>query len=137
MIDCIRYNTKQITSCGYFFDFHSNRDNWGHIGGAIGGAAMAWYFGPRLYLAPLPISDTSVTQIIVDKPYARLPPSIESIPTRIGNGVGRLTRRIKTWGYIADLPDKPWRTKQQRQSIDYRKRRQMTPNRSIKPNLPQ
>ena len=29
-------------------------DNWGHLGGAIGGAAMAYYFGPRLFLAELP-----------------------------------------------------------------------------------
>ena len=113
-----------------------NRDNWGHIGGALGGAAMAWYFGPRLYIAELPIPDVGIQKVIVDKPIVRLPASIESIPTKISKGVGRLTRRIKIWGYIADLPDKPWRRKRQGPQIDYRRRQQTAPNRSIKPKLP-
>lgn len=116
-------------------------DNWGHIGGAIGGAAMSWYFGPRLYLAELPISDVDTRRVIVDKPIARLPLSIESIPTKFSKGVGRLTRRMKIWGYVADLPDKPWRrnrkTGQQGKTIDYRRRQQTAPNRSIKPKLPE
>jgi len=116
-------------------------DNWGHIGGAIGGAAMSWYFGPRLYIAELPIPDVGVRRVIVDKPIVRLPSSIESIPTKINKGVGRLSRRMKIWRYAANLPDKPWRTKkkiqQQEQNIDYRRRQQGTPNKSIKPNLAQ
>lgn len=115
-------------------------DNWGHIGGAIGGAAMSWYFGPRLYIAELPIPDVGIRQVIVDKPIVRLPSSIESMPAKVSKGVGRITRRIKIWGYVVDLPDKPWRTKlkkEQGQSIDYRRRQQTAPNRSIKPRLPQ
>jgi len=113
-------------------------DNWGHIGGAIGGAAMAWYFGPRLYVAKLPISDEfSGPSLLVDKPIVRLPPSVESMPTKVGKSLGRLTTRMKVWGYVADLPDKPWRrNRNEGQTIDYRRRQQMAPNRSIKPRLP-
>ena len=118
-----------------------NSDNWGHIGGAIGGAAMSWYFGPRLYLAELPISEVETRQVIVDKPIVRLPSSIENIPKTIGKGVGRVTRRIKIWGYVENLPDKPWRrnrrTGHQGEPIDYRRRQQTAPNRSIKPKLPE
>eukprot|EP00533_Pseudo-nitzschia_delicatissima_P006698 CAMPEP_0116087994 /NCGR_PEP_ID=MMETSP0327-20121206/5644_1 /TAXON_ID=44447 /ORGANISM="Pseudo-nitzschia delicatissima, Strain B596" /LENGTH=393 /DNA_ID=CAMNT_0003579067 /DNA_START=146 /DNA_END=1327 /DNA_ORIENTATION=- len=116
-------------------------DNWGHIGGAIGGAAMSWYFGPRLYLAELPISEVETRRVIVDKPIVRLPSSIENIPKKIGKGVGRATRRIKIWGYVENLPDKPWRrnrrTGHQGKPIDYRRRQQTAPNRSIKPKLPE
>mmetsp|Transcript_79563 Transcript_79563/g.161207 ORF Transcript_79563/g.161207 Transcript_79563/m.161207 type:complete len:394 (+) Transcript_79563:178-1359(+) len=113
-------------------------DNWGHIGGAIGGAAMSWYFGPRLYIAELPIPDVGLRKVIVDKPLVRLPAPIESIPTKVNKGIGRLTRRLKIWGHIADLPDKPWRRKPNHgPQIDYRRRQQMAPNRSIKPKLPQ
>eukprot|EP00550_Attheya_septentrionalis_P003758 CAMPEP_0198282992 /NCGR_PEP_ID=MMETSP1449-20131203/2686_1 /TAXON_ID=420275 /ORGANISM="Attheya septentrionalis, Strain CCMP2084" /LENGTH=319 /DNA_ID=CAMNT_0043979439 /DNA_START=198 /DNA_END=1158 /DNA_ORIENTATION=+ len=41
-------------------------DNWGHIGGALGGAAMAYVFGPRIMVAQLP----SGQRIMVDKPIA-------------------------------------------------------------------
>jgi len=112
-------------------------DNWGHIGGAIGGAAMAWYFGPRLYIAELPIPDVGIQKVIVDKPIVRLHPSVESIPTKISKRVGRITRRMKIWGYVANLPDKPWRTKEKRDNIDYRQRQQTAPKQSIKPRLPE
>jgi hypothetical protein len=115
---------------------NKNRDNWGHIGGAIGGAAMAWYFGPRLYIAELPIPGVGIQRVIVDKPIVRLHPSVESIPTKVSKGVGRITRRMKIWGYVANLPDKPWRTKQKRDNIDYRQRQQTAPKQSIKPRLP-
>ena len=112
-------------------------DNWGHIGGAIGGAAMSWYFGPRLYLAELP---GGLGNVIVDKPILRLPPYIESLPAQINKEVARLSRGMKISGYIPDLPDKPWRSKrnnrqQKQQNIDYRMRQQTAPNQSIKPNL--
>ena len=94
---------------------------------------MSWYFGPRLYLAELP---GGVGRVIVDKPIVRLPSSIESIPTNVSKEVARLTRRIKIAGYMADLSDKPWRSKQKQQKVDYRGRQLMAPKRSIKPNLP-
>ena len=98
---------------------------------------MAWYFGPRLYIAELPITDVGNQPVIVDKPIVRFPSYVESIPTKIGEGFERLTRRMKVWGYVADLPDKPWRIKQKgRQNINYKRRQEMAPNRSIKPRLP-
>lgn len=113
-------------------------DNWGHIGGALGGAAMAWYFGPRLYIAEVPLPE-GVGRVIVDKPLVRLPYVLESIPTNTNKALARLTRRMKIWGHIADLPHKPWRKNrlQQQNKIDYRRRQQTTPNRSIKPMIPQ
>ena len=29
-------------------------DNWGHLGGLVGGGAAAYYFGPRLHLMNIP-----------------------------------------------------------------------------------
>mmetsp|Transcript_22768 Transcript_22768/g.25411 ORF Transcript_22768/g.25411 Transcript_22768/m.25411 type:complete len:384 (+) Transcript_22768:154-1305(+) len=107
-------------------------DNWGHIGGAIGGAAMSYYFGPRLYYAELP---GGIGKVIVDKPIARLPLSIESIPRKMNEEISRLTRRIQIWQYFT-IPDKPWRLKKnQQQKIDNRRRQIMTPIKSIKPRL--
>jgi hypothetical protein len=115
-------------SCIHFYSLSfSSRDNWGHLGGAIGGAAMSYYFGPRLYLAELP----GGVKVIVDKPIIRLPASIESIPEKVNNRVTRLVRRMQIWRYTADLPDKPWRRRQR----DYRRRQDMTPNKSIKPKI--
>jgi membrane associated rhomboid family serine protease len=103
-------------------------DNWGHLGGAIGGAAMAYYFGPRLYLADLPEGG----RIVVDKPIMRLPRSIESIPEKVSARIQRITRRMQVWRYRADLPAKPWRPTQPGGPSDFQ-RRMTTPSKSIKP----
>jgi uridine nucleosidase len=105
-------------------------DNWGHLGGAIGGAAMAYYFGPRLFLAKLPDEGG---QVIVDKPILRLPPAIEHIPKNIDNGISRMVRRMQIWRFKDDLRGKPWQPKEVRRS-DYQRRKYM-PNKSIKPKL--
>eukprot|EP00980_Cylindrotheca_fusiformis_P022323 scaffold9191_cov114-Cylindrotheca_fusiformis.AAC.18 len=104
-------------------------DNWGHLGGAIGGAAMAYYFGPRLYLAELPEGGRT----IVDRPIVRLPRSIEALPERITNTMTRMARRMQIWRFKSDLPAKPWRPKGGG-SINYQRRRN-APNKSIKPDL--
>jgi Rhomboid family len=108
-------------------------DNWGHLGGALGGAAMAYYFGPRLYLCDMP----NGARVIVDKPICRLPRSIESIP-------GRVTQQVKSATSFMRLPslplfgfDKsmPW-NKGRMDEYEERQRqafRQAAPNRSIKP----
>ena len=94
---------------------------------------MSYYFGPRLYIAELP---GGVGRVIVDKPIARLPPTIESIPRNINKAIARLIRRMQIWRYTADLPNKPWRSKQNRQQkIDYRKRQLTVPDKSIKPKI--
>lgn len=99
-------------------------DNWGHIGGAIGGAAMAYYFGPRLYLVALPNGGRT----IVDKPVCRLPRAIESIPDKFFNNFRKVKRKMQIDRYKSDLPDKPWRPKKQGP-------RGPIPIRSIKPKL--
>jgi len=105
-------------------------DNWAHLGGAIGGAAMAYYFGPRLYLAELPGGGNTV----VDRPMLRLPRYIEAVPERVSNAITRMSRRLKIWRYKVELPNKPWRPKNTWNKVNYQRRRD-TPNRSIKPQL--
>ena len=103
-------------------------DNWGHLGGAIGGAVMAYYFGPRLYLAELPDGGRT----IVDKPVLRLPRPIESIPEKVSNRLRRITRRMQVWRYKSELPEKPWRPKDPSGNPPPH-RRMSAPTRSIKP----
>jgi membrane associated rhomboid family serine protease len=95
-------------------------DNWAHAGGAIGGAAMAYYFGPRLYLVDMPDGGRAV----VDRPIVRLPRYLESIP----ENTSILMRRMQIWRFYADMP---WRSKKQ----GFQKRRSL-PNRSLKPKNP-
>lgn len=104
--------------------FSPNIDNWGHLGGFIGGAAMAYLFGPRLYLSDLPNGD----RILVDKPMVRLPRSIEALPERVGKRYQRITRRMQVNLFKSEMSEKPWRRKQ-----NSFQRRRDAPNRSIKP----
>ena len=97
-------------------------DNWAHLGGALGGAAMAYVFGPRLYLAEFPGGG----RVVVDRPIVRLPRSLEALPGRVGHGFQRIARRMQVGRYTFDLPDKPWRNKRRPTRVN-------TPNRSIKP----
>jgi len=97
-------------------------DNWGHIGGALGGAVMAFYVGPRLYMTDLPGGG----RMVVDRPLIRLPRSIERVPDRIGSLAERISRRVRIDRYLQDRPTPPWQQRQQR-------RKPAVPNRSIKP----
>lgn len=98
---------------------------------AVGGAAMAYYFGPRLYMADLP---GDIGQVIVDKPVTRMAPSIESIPHKVNEKISLMTRRMHSINI--NLPHKPWRSKEkQQQNIDYKRRKYTTPNKSIRPKL--
>ena len=106
-------------------------DNWGHLGGAIGGGLMAYYFGPRLYLAELP-GEGGTT--IVDKPILRLPRNIESIPEKTSNAITGILQKLNILRYKAELPDKPWRPKGISKP-NYGQRRATTPNKPIKPNI--
>jgi membrane associated rhomboid family serine protease len=100
-------------------------DNWGHIGGALGGAGMAYFFGPRLFLAELPAPVGGNT--IVDMPIYRLPASIETLPAKVGKRWERMARRMHIMRHHADAPARPW----QRQQAP--PRRQL-PTRSVKPH---
>jgi hypothetical protein len=99
------------------------------LGGAIGGAAMAYYFGPRLYLADLPEGG----RIVVDKPIMRLPRYIESIPETVSTRIQKITRRMQVWRYRAGLSAKPWRATQPSGGHSDFRRRMNTPTKSIKP----
>jgi len=51
-------------------------DNWGHLGGALGGAVMAYTFGPRLFVmsnAGSPYEWDGGRRKIVDKPVVSVP----------------------------------------------------------------
>ena len=85
-------------------------DNWAHIGGGIGGLAMATTFGPKLYLLGLP----SGGRILVDKPAVRLPPSIEQIPGKVGKRLRRSRRRMQMNRYQSELKATPWRRNRRR-----------------------
>lgn len=99
-------------------------DNWGHIGGFIGGIGMAAMFGPRLSFVGLPDGSSA----ILDEPYLRLPRHFEAIPEQIGNAINGVTSKLQISHYMSDLPMKPWRSKRSQQH-----RRQTAPNRSIRP----
>jgi membrane associated rhomboid family serine protease len=99
-------------------------DNWGHIGGFIGGIGMAALFGPRLSLVGLPNGGSA----LIDEPILRLPRHYEAIPEQIGTRINKMKRRMQVTHYMSDLPTKPWRMKRPQQY-----RRQIAPNRSIRP----
>jgi len=85
-------------------------DNWGHIGGAIGGAAFAYTFGPKLYLLHLPNGGTTV----VDKPKYQLPRHVRSLPDKFNRRFGRMRRRMQIEQFQSDLTAKPWRPRRRR-----------------------
>jgi hypothetical protein len=102
-------------------------DNWGHIGGALGGALMAYYVGPKLFVAQLP----NGARMIVDKPTFRLPRVIESIPERIANNFTRMRRRMQVDSHLTLHRSKPrpWRRMPQRRQKSWHpwKRRSIKP----------
>jgi len=79
-------------------------DNSAHLGGLLGGAAMAYTFGPRLFLMDLPNSN----RIVVDKARFRIPNTIKSFPETAGLKLQRLKRRMQVDRFSADLPVKLW-----------------------------
>jgi membrane associated rhomboid family serine protease len=89
-------------------------DNWGHIGGALGGAVMAYWIGPRLYWTEIPEDNPlsalssaspnnrgysnnylgSSSRLVVDRPMIRFPPSwMETLPSRVQGKLDRVLRR--------------------------------------------
>jgi len=98
-------------------------DNWAHLGGALGGASMAHFFGPRLYLTELP----SGGRLLIDRPILRLPRSIESIPEKVTRQCQRVFGMMHVGRVQSDTSEKPWRGP----SRNYRP--QPPRNRSIKP----
>ena len=66
-------------------------DNWSHLGGAIGGAACAYLFGPRLMVGDTPTG----ARTIVDKPILRLPKVFEEMPDTVGERMRMMKRRMQ------------------------------------------
>ena len=61
-------------------------DNWGHIGGFVGGVGMSYLFGPKLYLARVPAREDTldaggfgIGKVVIDRPTIafRLPELLE------------------------------------------------------------
>jgi membrane associated rhomboid family serine protease len=106
-------------------------DNWAHLGGALGGAAMAYYFGPRLFVCD---DLEQGERLLIDRPVVRLPRAVESMPEKIGKRMQRIARRMQVTRYKADLPDTPWRSRRGQQVPPHRRPfGGDIPNRSIKP----
>jgi len=80
-------------------------DNWGHVGGAIGGAFMGYCFGPRLYMMQTPIGQMIVDDPIVDVSGNSVFEAIEKIPKRIKSGLQKRKRDLHFDKYLNGLPD--------------------------------
>ena len=102
-----------------------NVDNAAHVGGAIAGALISYYYGPRVFLSRRP---QDAGYVMIDRPIQRLPPYLEAIPEQVGR---RLQRVSQTFFRRSSKNEQgyPWR--QQRRHPD----RGWTPNRSIKPRI--
>lgn len=79
-------------------------DNWGHIGGFIGGVGCAYLFGPKLYVARVPLGEDTldaggfgVGKVVIDRPMVafRMPEVVEEGMIWVGDGVKDLGRRVK------------------------------------------
>lgn len=103
-------------------------DNWSHLGGALGGAACAYLFGPRLMVG----DTTTGARTIVDKPILRLPKVLEEMTDAFGERVRMMKRRMQVETFKSDLPEKPWRKRNSK--IDYRRRQNVAPK-SVRPSF--
>jgi membrane associated rhomboid family serine protease len=113
-------------------------DQWGHLGGAVGGAFMSYMFGPRLYLSEIPVNENDDAmrrpqRLVIDRPILCAPDYLERIPQRIDKSLTHVTTWINTQVVNKLLPTgvQPWQLNSHVRS-QYRIR-QGTPNRSIKP----
>ena len=74
-------------------------DNWGHVGGFIGGVGMAYLIGPKLYVAKVPLSEggnIGVGKVLIDRPSVvfRPPDVVEDGMLRINDALKRLGKRV-------------------------------------------
>jgi membrane associated rhomboid family serine protease len=113
-------------------------DQWGHLGGAVGGGLMAYLLGPRLYLSEMPIIENGDTfqrpqRIVIDRPIVCAPDYLESFSITIGKGVTYVTTAFNTQIVNKLLPKgaQPWQLNSHIRSQYYI--RQGVPNKSIKP----
>jgi len=79
-------------------------DNWGHIGGFIGGVGMAWLIGPKLYVAQIPIGSSSddvafgAGKVVIDRPFLtfRTPNFVDESMYWMSDNARKLGRIVKT-----------------------------------------
>lgn len=70
--------------------FQKSIDQWAHLGGALGGAVMAYFLGPRLYLTETPKGKNAV----IDRPYWRAPQAVETVPSKVSLKCKQLTSGV-------------------------------------------
>ena len=78
-------------------------DNWGHVGGFVGGVGMAYLIGPRLYVARVPIGGAGAGSVVIDRPTIafRMPDAVDEGLNRMADGARSLGRRAR--GGLAGL----------------------------------
>jgi membrane associated rhomboid family serine protease len=112
-------------------------DQWGHVGGAIGGGLISYMFGPRLYLSEFSSGDETEMRrpqrVIIDRPIVCVPHYLEIIPKRIDNSLTHVTTWFNTRILNRLVPSsvQPWQLNPRARSNFYM--RQDAPNRSLKP----
>jgi hypothetical protein len=112
-------------------------DQWGHLGGALGGGLMAYAFGPRLYLTEIPTgSDDDMSRpqrVVIDRPIVRTPEYLETSVKKLDRSMQRIAGFFDTHILRRVMPsggDQPWQVTPGR-SKSFLPRQ--APNRSIKP----
>lgn len=83
-------------------------DNWGHLGGMIGGAAIAYWTGPRLFLCN---DSPTGRRLFIDRPFIRAPAYFEAAATWCGKNFENLTSRL---GGGLSFGNRPWQTQKRR-----------------------
>ncbi|KAL3801215.1 hypothetical protein HJC23_012615 [Cyclotella cryptica] len=80
-------------------------DNWGHIGGFIGGVGMSYLIGPKLYVARVPAGEDTLDaggfgmgRVVIDRPTLafRMPEVLDEAYVVIREGVRDLGMRISS-----------------------------------------
>ena len=78
-------------------------DNWGHIGGFIGGVGMAYLIGPKLYVARVPLGEDNLAaggfgagKVVIDRPTItfRTPEVVDDGMYWINDNARKLGRRV-------------------------------------------
>lgn len=81
-------------------------DNWGHLGGTLGGMAASYVLGPRLYKMDLPSGNGTV---LVNKPLVQLPQHINDqlneLPGHLKLKVNQIKRKLHLESHFYALPE--------------------------------
>ena len=102
-------------------------DNWGHLGGLIGGAAVAYWTGPRLYLCK--DAPTGGSSLVIDRPFLRAPQYVEKVATQCGRSIDMISQAVRN-GIPGASGSRPW---QSASNAARSRRREFAVNQSLKP----